>query len=540
MGLMDKLFGKKQKNEEHFNMPKTGEPMKTCDAPKRGRAKAEKVQVDGKILESLLDRYIAFDTETTGLNPVSDRIIEIGAVLFENGEAVDSFHSLINAGVPISSGAAEVNHITERMILSAPLEAEVYPGLIRFMGNALHGGTIVCAHNAKFDMDFLCNTLARLGYDADIRYIDTLSLSRKCIKGLENYKQNTVAEHFGIFNRSAHRASADAEVCGRILKELLKIEKADLEKIRVQREKGMPGEEELEVCAFIQNLIVRNGGDTAWLRFHKQSSGHIDVSCLYTVLKFKFAKKGKYIIVEKAAANDLGLDIEPCPSSEDALCGRYFYDELDELKVLERYIYNKFVSTRKSAYDYIGQSEYCRKSAEECVSAFCTLSDDDVERLLANAKERERQRVLTGEKNIEKKAKVSAAKKIEAPQDIVIHAVNDRVPLSQIRNRNNWDKGYDDGYKYWEEGDRIRKGGDLAGAIRLFDKARYNGYFAPVLYESYGMAYRKLKDFDNEVSILEEGIARFKAENGDNNEAIIAKLETRRNKALEMLAKQRG
>lgn len=540
MGLMDKLFGKKQKNEEHFNMPKTGEPMKAGDAPKRGRAKAEKVQVDGKILESLLDRYIAFDTETTGLNPVSDRIVEIGAVLFENGEAVHSFHSLINAGVPISSGAAEVNHITERMILSAPLEAEVYPGLIRFMGNALHGGTIVCAHNAKFDMDFLCNTLARLGYDSDIRYIDTLSLSRKCIKGLENYKQTTVAEHFGIFNRSAHRASADAEVCGRILKELLKIEKANLEKIRVQREKAAPREEELEVCAFIQDFIVRNGGDTAWLRFHKQSSGHIDVSCLYTILKFKFAKKGKYIVVEKAAANELGLDIEPCPSSEDALCGRYFFDDLDELKVLERYIYNKFVSTRKSAYDYIGQSDYCRKSAEECVSAFCTLSDDDVERLLANAKERKRQRVLTGEKNIEKKAKVSAAKKIEAPQDIVIHAVNDRVPLSQIRNRNNWDKGYDDGYKYWEEGDRIRKGGDLAGAIRLFDKARYNGYFAPVLYESYGMAYRKLKDFDNEVAILEEGIARFKAENEGNNEAIIAKLETRRNKALEMLAKQRG
>lgn len=540
MGLMDKLFGKKQKNEEHFNMPKTGEPMKTGDAPKRGRAKAEKVQVDGKILESLLDRYIAFDTETTGLNPVSDRIVEIGAVLFENGEAVDSFHSLINAGVPISSGAAEVNHITDRMILSAPLEAEVYPGLIRFMGNALHGGTIVCAHNAKFDMDFLCNTLARLGYDSDIRYIDTLSLSRKCIKGLENYKQNTVAEHFGIFNRSAHRASADAEVCGRILKELLKIEKADLEKIRVQREKAAPGEEELEVCAFIQDFIVRNGGDTGLLRFHKQSSGHIDVSCLYTVLKFKFAKKGKYIIVEKAAANDWGLDIEPCPSSEDALCGRYFFDELDDLKVLERYIYNKFVSTRKSAYDYIGQSDYCKKSAEECISGFCILSDDDVERLLANAKERKRQRVLSGEKTIEKKTKVSAVKKIEAPQDMVIHAVNDRVPLSQIRNRNNWDKGYDDGYKYWEEGDRIRKAGDFAGAIRLFDKARYNGYFAPVLYESYGMAYRKLKDFDNEVAILEEGIARFRAENQGNNEAIIAKLETRRNKALEMLAKQRG
>lgn len=88
--------------------------------------------------------------------------------------------------------------------------------------------------------------------------------------------------------------------------------------------------------------------------------------------------------------------------------------------MLERYIYNKFVSTRKSAYDYIGQSDYCRKSAEECISGFCILSDDDVKRLLANAKERKRQRVLLGEKTIEKKRKVSAVKKIEAPQDMMM------------------------------------------------------------------------------------------------------------------------
>lgn len=61
-------------------------------------------------------------------------------------------------------------------------------------------------------------------------------------------------------------------------------------------------------------------------------------------------------------------------------------------------INNKFVNTRKSAYDYIGQSDYCRKSAEECVSAFCSLSDDDAERLLANAKERKRQKFLLRKK----------------------------------------------------------------------------------------------------------------------------------------------
>ena len=53
------------------------------------------------------------------------------------------------------------------------------------------------------------------------------------------------------------------------------------------------------------------------------------------------------------------------------------------------------------------------------------------------------------------------------------------------------------------------KNGNLALAIELFDKARLNGYNAPALYTSYALAYRKLKDYDNEIAILDEGISRL-------------------------------
>ena len=43
-----------------------------------------------------------------------------------------------------------------------------------------------------------------------------------------------------------------------------------------------------------------------------------------------------------------------------------------------------------------------------------------------------------------------------------------------------------------------RKNGKVDEAIALFDKARYNGYDAPALYDSYAKAYRKIKDYDNE------------------------------------------
>ena len=66
------------------------------------------------------------------------------------------------------------------------------------------------------------------------------------------------------------------------------------------------------------------------------------------------------------------------------------------------------------------------------------------------------------------------------------------------------------GYPLWEAGEEARKSGDYEKAISRFDEARALGYLAPVLYKSYSMTYGKLKDIDNEIEILEEGIDRLK------------------------------
>jgi DNA polymerase III alpha subunit (gram-positive type) len=103
------------------------------------------------------------------------------------------------------------------VVKSAPSEDEVYGALMEFLGDAADGKTLMVAHNARFDMDFLRMTLTRLGVDADIRYADTLKLARQHVPGLFNYKQPTIAEHFGIEIHSAHRAADDARVCGEML-----------------------------------------------------------------------------------------------------------------------------------------------------------------------------------------------------------------------------------------------------------------------------------------------------------------------------------
>ncbi|POZ56557.1 hypothetical protein LYSIN_01340 [Lysinibacillus sphaericus] len=121
-------------------------------------------------------------------------------------------------------------------------------------------------------------------------------------------------------------------------------------------------------------------------------------------------------------------------------------------------------------------------------------------------------------------------------EEPVINAIHNRVSLKEIKNQNNWEKGFDKGYPLYEKGDIERKSGNILGAIELFDKARFNGYNAPALYSSYAMAYRKIKDYDNEIAILDEAIERMKSEQG-NNETRIMEFNERRKKAIALKGK---
>lgn len=499
----------------------------TCKSIKRGFVSTYKIQSHDDAIKSLKKRYIAFDVETTGLNPKEDRIIEVGAVLFENGEITKRYGTLIDVGVLIPSAATAINHITNDMVKGAPKEEEVYSSLVQFLGDAMDGQIILCAHNAKFDMGFLSETLMRLGYDGEICYVDTLDLSRKLVKGLQNYKQDTVASHFGIINEQVHRAFSDAEVCGKILWALLELKDEEQEQRRQYIEKSKLSDEEREVCAYIQDIILKNGDDTELLGFIKNSSNYVDVRYVYSILKFKFGKKRKYIIVEKNALKNLDFDSESCTLSEGGVdYSRVYFDSPFELDPLSAYIFEAYKKCRKSALDYFKYHKRYEEEAKSSMAMLNTLSPLEVESLLLVAQKRR-----SGTDNPNKKPK--SRENFVTRDDITITPVHNRIHLNSIRNLDDWSKGFDDGYQYWEQGDKLRKAGDIEAAISLFDKARYNGYCAPVLFESYAMVYHKLKDYDNEIDILDEGIERIKKD-GTN----VGKLEARRNKAVQLLYKQ--
>lgn len=180
----------------------------------------QKLYFSSDTIKRLHKSFIAFDVETTGLSASNNKIIELGAVLFENDEPVKVFNSLVNIEEPIPSFITSITGITSKMIEDAPFENVVYKEFVSFMDKALNKEIIVCAHNASFDMSFLYYTLNRLGFSGTILYVDTLELSRRKLC-LQNHKQSTICKYLNIVNEEEHRASTDALACGKILVKLI-------------------------------------------------------------------------------------------------------------------------------------------------------------------------------------------------------------------------------------------------------------------------------------------------------------------------------
>ena len=512
MGIFD-FFKKKASKEALKTSFSTEKTIRT------GIATSEKEPINISTISSIRKCYIAFDLETTGLSPVTDRIIELGAVLFSDGQLLTSFSSLINPGIPIPPSATSINHITNDMIKDAPTEDEIFPQFIDFLGNALHGDIVMCAHNAPFDCAFLCNTLSRLGYDANIKYVDTLALARKYIHGLDNYKQITLERHLGLTNDTAHRAASDATNCGKILAELLDCADKELEIEKQKLEQTTPTEREQVICAYIQDLISKQGGDISWLRYSKNSSNYVEVSCLYTFLKFKFSKKGNYLLVKKNYSAIRNFITEPCTQSEGGSdFVRVFFSSPFDLAQLSNFIYESYLDCYQSLQVFLSlKSTRAQGNAKDSINSRFSLSDAAVEKLLHDASHQEYTFVADVHAPI-------------ARANVTINAAHTRIPLAEIINYANPDFGFDVGYPYWEKGESARKSGHLTEAIELFDLARYNGYDAPALYNSYAMTYRQLKDYDNEIVILEEGLLRIPSQSSI--------WEARRDKAIKLLYEQ--
>ena len=160
-------------------------------------------QKTGKELNELMNDYVVYDIETTGLNSKTDEIIEIAAIRIKNGKIVDEYDSLVCPNIDIPNRVTKLTGITDLMVSNAKSINTVILEFMEFIGE-----DIVVGHNIKtFDNHFIARFNSGC-FSND--YIDTLFIAKKLYPELNTKKISTLIEYLNIDSTEPqHRALND-------------------------------------------------------------------------------------------------------------------------------------------------------------------------------------------------------------------------------------------------------------------------------------------------------------------------------------------
>lgn len=186
------------------------------------------------------------DTETTGKDPGrGDRIVEIGVVLFVQGEVQETFNTLVDPGIAIPAEASAVHGIKDSDVKGKPTFEAVAPRLREILSKS-----VPAAYNAGFDRAFVRAEFRRAGHSAGkgtkyppalritCDWIDPLVWARALQSGTRGFKLGEVAARLGIDLSNAHRATDDALAAGKVLYALLRDEPSLSYRTLIARQRG--------------------------------------------------------------------------------------------------------------------------------------------------------------------------------------------------------------------------------------------------------------------------------------------------------------
>ncbi|MBR5772561.1 MAG: PolC-type DNA polymerase III [Clostridia bacterium] len=161
--------------------------------------------------------FVIFDVETTGLRTGFDRLIEIGAVKFEDGVEVSSYQTFVDPGRKIPGNIIKLTGINDDMVRGAPGEKDAVLSFFEWAGK----DAVLVAHNASFDTDFLKSVCERNDIPYGYTHIDTLILSQELVENIKNFRLDTVAKALHLPDFDHHRADEDARILSLIFKKLI-------------------------------------------------------------------------------------------------------------------------------------------------------------------------------------------------------------------------------------------------------------------------------------------------------------------------------
>lgn len=185
-----------------------GQTARNCETAfpgAAGEAAPEKCQALRRQEVVAMETYVSIDLETTGLNPKTDKIIEIGAVKVVQGKITGTFSTLVNPGRKLEQRITELTGITDDDLKDAPYIEEVLPELFSFLGKLP-----LLGHSVLFDFSFLKKAAVDRKEIFEKKAVDTLKIARKYLAQLESRSLDALCNYYKIPHH-AHRALADAE-----------------------------------------------------------------------------------------------------------------------------------------------------------------------------------------------------------------------------------------------------------------------------------------------------------------------------------------
>ena len=161
-----------------------------------------------------MGKIVVIDFETTGLSPaLGDRATEVAAVIIKDNKIINSFQSLMNAGVAIPFYIQQLTGISNAMLRKAPPCQKVMQELADFIGDIP-----LVAHNASFDTKFLDAEWFRIHYKRRQPFACSMLLSRRIYPHFPDHKLGSLVRHLKLPTTGEyHRALADAEMTAGLL-----------------------------------------------------------------------------------------------------------------------------------------------------------------------------------------------------------------------------------------------------------------------------------------------------------------------------------
>lgn len=179
-------------------------------------------QATGDLMQMKLGdlTYVVFDTETTGLLPHKDEIVQIGAVRVVKEKIVpgEEINQLVDPEMPIPLASTKVHKVTDQMVAGKPT--------IRKAGKTLYEfarGAVLVAHNAPFDMAFLRRHAKDCGVEWSHPVLDTVLLSAVLFGTTEVHTLDALCDRLGVEipPELRHTALGDAHATAEVLCKML-------------------------------------------------------------------------------------------------------------------------------------------------------------------------------------------------------------------------------------------------------------------------------------------------------------------------------